>query len=35
MAAMVELAQPGFEADLDDFFSKQRLRLKRKIIGAG
>jgi phage portal protein BeeE len=35
MAAMVELAQPGFEAELDEFFDSQRKRIKRKIIGAG
>lgn len=34
MAALVELAQPSLEADLEDFFDAQRKRVKRKIMGA-
>lgn len=31
---MVELARPGLEADLDDYFNEQRLRIKRRVLGA-
>lgn len=32
--AMVELARPGLEADLDEYFSEQRKRLKRRVLEA-
>jgi HK97 family phage portal protein len=35
MAAMVGLAMPGFESELETHFDAQRLRTKRKILGGG
>lgn len=35
MEAMVELARPGLEADLEEYFSEQRKRLKRKLLASG
>jgi HK97 family phage portal protein len=34
LAAMVELAQPGLVADLEQHFDEQRRRLKRRVLGA-
>ena len=32
--AMVELARPGLEAELDEYFDSQRRRLKRRVLEA-